>query len=289
MMTGEYKTGLVMEGGAMRGMFTAGVTDVFMENGIEFAGAIGVSAGASFGCNYKSRQAGRAIRYNTKTCHQWRFASLRSWILTGDLYGADYCYHVVPEKFDPFDYEAYNTNPMEFYAVCTDVRTGKPIYHSMPSVDTHSVEWFRASSSMPIVSRIVKHDGELLLDGGISDSIPLQAFEALGYNRNVVILTRPASYVKKPNALMPLIRLVYRRYPKFVEAIAQRHIMYNAETAYVSERERAGATLVIRPEAALPVRPFERNEERLWETYRLGRAQGEARLAQVKEFLGIEN
>ena len=124
------KTGLVLEGGAMRGMFTAGVLDVLMEHNIQLDGAVGVSAGAVFGCNYKSHQIGRTIRYNTEYCTDKRYASFGNLLRTGNLYSEQFCYHTVPEKLDPFDTEAFRENPMDFFVVCTDVRTGEPIYRA---------------------------------------------------------------------------------------------------------------------------------------------------------------
>ena len=168
------KTGLVMEGGALRGLFTAGVIDVLMENGITFDGAIGVSAGATFGCNIKSGQIGRAIRYNVKLCKDRRYFSFWSLILTGNLFGKNFCYHKIPEKIDPFDNDAFEKNPMEFYLVCTDVETGKPVYKKCDRLDGGNLEWVRASASLPLVSEIVEIDGMKLQDGGISDSIPLK-------------------------------------------------------------------------------------------------------------------
>ena len=217
------KTGLVLEGGAMRGLFTAGVIDVMMENGIDFDGMIGVSAGAAFGCNYKSRQPGRALRYNLKYCNDPRYCSYRSLFKTGDMFGADFCYHQIPEELDPFDVEAYENSPMEFHLVCTDVVTGQPVYHQCGSIDNNMLEWLRASASMPLVSRIVRVEGFRLLDGGVSDSIPLKHFEEIGYDRNVVILTQPPGYVKKPNRMLPMIRLAMMNYPRFVDAVAHRH------------------------------------------------------------------
>ena len=226
------KTGLVLEGGAMRGLFSAGVTDVLMEEGITFDGAIGVSAGAAFGCNVKSGQIGRALRYNTTYCNDPRYCSFRSLLKTGDLYGAEFCYSTIPYQLDPFDVEAYNRNPMDFYVVCTDVETGEAIYHNCPESNLESMQWFRASASMPLVSRIVEVGGYRLLDGGIADSIPLEAFEKLGYERNLVILTQPEGYVKKPNKAMPLMRLALGKYPKLLRTIANRHTIYNQQVAY---------------------------------------------------------
>ena len=168
------KTGLVLEGGAMRGMFTAGVLDVLMEHGLTTDGTIGVSAGAVFGCNFKSHQIGRVIRYNTEYCNDKRYASFRNLLRTGNLYSEDFCYHEVPEKLDPFDEEAFRASPMDFFVVCTDLRTGDPIYHKCRSGDAEDVRWMEASASMPLAAKAVRIGHYSLLDGGVADSIPVR-------------------------------------------------------------------------------------------------------------------
>ena len=175
------KTGLVLEGGAMRGMFTAGVLDVLMEHDITVDGAIGVSAGAVFGCNYKSHQIGRTIRYNTQYCNDRRYASFKNLLRTGNLYSEQFCYHDVPEKLDPFDETAFAASPMDFFVVCTDVKTGEPIYHKCRKGDAEDVRWMEASASMPLASKIVQIGHYGLLDGGVADSIPIRFFESIGY------------------------------------------------------------------------------------------------------------
>ncbi len=279
------KTGIVLEGGAMRGLFTAGVTDVLMEEGITFDGAIGVSAGAAFGCNLKSGQIGRALRYNTTYCNDPRYCSFRSLLKTGDLYGAQFCYDEIPYKLDPFDVEAYNRNPMAFYVVCTDVETGKPVYQNCPVSNAESMQWFRASASMPLVSRVVEVGGYHLLDGGVSDSIPLRYFESIGYRRNLVILTQPEGYRKRPNKALPLMRIALRKYPNLINAIAGRHNVYNDQLRYVAQQEAAGAALVLRPKAALPVSHTEKDPEKLREAYRMGRACATENLDRIRAFL----
>lgn len=180
------KKGLIMEGGAMRGMFTAGVIDVMMAHGIELEGAIGVSAGAAFGCNYKSRQIGRVIRYNTRFCQDKRYGNFGVLLKTGNFYSKEFCYEEVPMVHDVFDFDTYECNPMEFYVVATDVETGKAVYHKLKDRHDHGFEWIRASASMPLVSRIVEIDGGRYLDGALADSIPVQFFESIGYDRNIV-------------------------------------------------------------------------------------------------------
>ena len=199
------KHGLVMQGGAMRGLFTAGVIDVLMENNIAFDAAVGVSAGAAFGCNYKSRQIRRAIRYNTRFCRDKRYCSAWSLIRTGDMFGAEFCYHTLPEKLDMFDKDAFNASPMDFWVVCTDITTGKAIYHKCGDICYDELEWIRASASLPLAARVVEVGGHRMLDGGIADVLPLRFMESRGCERNVVILTQPRDYVKQPTSMMKLI------------------------------------------------------------------------------------
>ena len=281
------KKGLVLEGGAMRGMFTCGVTDVMMEHGITFDGMIGVSAGAAFGCNYKSGQAGRAIRYNKRFCREPKFCSIRSLLKTGDLYGNEFCWHTLPDKLDVFDREAYRANPMAFYAVCTDLDTGRAVYRRCDTGDDTDLEWMRASSSMPLVSRPVVIGERKLLDGGVSDSIPLKFFEHIGYEKNVVILTQPEDYEKKPQKQFSLIRMALRRYPNLVKAIARRYIRYNQTLAYIREAEAQGRAFVVRPPEKLQIGSVEHNPDRLEEVYQIGRKTGEQCIGEMQKFLEV--
>ena len=279
------KKGLIMEGGAMRGMFTAGVTDVMMEHQITFDGAMGVSAGAVFGCNFKSMQPGRVIRYNAAYCNNPQYAGLRTFLSTGDIFGEQFCYHDIPEHLDPFDYEAYRKNPMEFYVVVTDAKTGQARYRRIDTCDEKEMLWMRASASMPIVSRPVKVDGYELLDGGVADSIPVQKMEALGYDRNVVILTQPASYVKGKNQLMPLAIAVLHRYPAMIDAMEHRHEHYNETLQYIREKEENKELFVIRPPKKLQVGKVERNRQKLLDAYRIGRETMKEHLRGLEKFL----
>lgn len=279
------KKGLIMEGGAMRGMFTAGVIDVMMEAGIEFDGAIGVSAGACFGCNYKSKQIGRVIRYNTRFCNDKRYSGFHLLLKEGNIFSTDFCYNVVPTQYDVFDFDTYEANPMEFYVVCTDIETGEAVYHRYDGLEDHGFDWIRASASMPLVSQIVEIEGRKYLDGGIADSIPVSFFESIGYDRNVAILTQPEDYVKRKNPLMPLVRAKYRDYPKLVEAMEKRDIYYNVALRYVEQREAAGELLVIRPESKLDISKVEKDPEKLKEVYVQGRLAATKKLNEIKEYL----
>ena len=281
------KTGLVLEGGAMRGMYTAGVLDIFMENNITVDGTIGVSAGATFGCNFKSRQIGRSIRYNMKYSRDPRYVGLRSLIKTGDLYGADFCYKEIPNKLDIFDVETYKNNPMDFYVVTTDVNTGKPIYHSCPNGDSRDIEWYRASASMPFVSRIVTIDGREMLDGGIADSIPIHKFREMGYEKNIVILTQHNGYRKKKNSMLPLIKLkMGKKYPNLVHDLAVRHEVYNQTLDDLKKLESHGEVYIIQPKNPITIHRTERNPEKLKNLYDTGRKEGLEHLENVKKFLG---
>lgn len=277
--------GLVLEGGAMRGMFTAGVIDVMMEAGVCYDGAIGVSAGAAFGCNYKSGQIGRVIRYNTAFCRDKRYCGLRCLLRTGSLYSPTFCYHTVPNEYDIFDGEAYEQSPMAFYVVTTDLETGEPIYRRCDKAGDEFFEWIRASSSLPLVSRPVVIDGKPMLDGGMSDSIPLRYFESIGYEKNVVVLTRPRDYRKTPTEHLRLMRHALRKYPKAYEAMVKRHEVYNETLDYIAAREEAGKTLVIAPHAPLDAGSMERDPDKLRAVYKIGRERGQETLAAVKRFL----
>lgn len=278
------KKGLVLEGGAMRGMFTAGVLDVLMEQNVQVDGVIGVSAGAVFGCNYISKQIGRTIRYNMKYSGDKRYCSIRSLIRTGDLYGAEFCYHKLPTELDVFDVETFKNSSTEFYVVCTDVVTGEIVYHKCTDAGYKDLEYMRASASMPLASRVVEMDGKKMLDGGIADSIPLKYFESIGYNKNLVILTQPADFVKEKNKAIPLFKLFMRKYPKVAELMADRHNVYNDTVKYVRQKEKQGEVFVICPEEALPIGRTEKDPAKLKQVYEIGRRAGEKYLQEVIEF-----
>lgn len=279
------KIGLVMEGGAMRGLFTAGVIDVLMENQITFDGAIGVSAGAAFGCNFKSRQIGRVIRYNTKYCRDPRYGSFRSLLKTGDIYSKEFAYGELPNVLDPFDTKAFSENPMEFYVVATNIETGLPVYHKCETGTGEDMDWIQASASMPLVSHPVEIGGKLLLDGGMSDSVPLAYFQSIGYQKNVVILTRPEDYRKKKNKLMPVIRVRMHQYPNMIETLAYRHIMYNDEIAYIRKQKELGNTFIIEPREALHIGPVEHDPKELLRVYETGRKTAMEHLPALQAFL----
>ena len=278
------KKGLVLEGGAMRGLFTAGIIDVMMEAGVEPDGLIGVSAGAAFGCNYKSRQPGRAVRYNTRFAKDPRYSGVWSLLKTGNYFNADFGYRIIPTKYDIFDNEAFEQNPMEFYAVCTDVLTGKAVYKKLEKSNQLTYDWIRASASMPLASKVVELEGQKLLDGGVADSIPLEYFESIGYERNVVILTQPEGYQKQHNHLMPLMRMALKKYPNMIEALDKRHLMYNQQLEYVQKAECEGRCLVIRPEDKLPIGHISHDPEEMRHVYNIGQNAGKEYIKRIKKF-----
>ena len=269
----------------MRGLFSAGVMDAFLENDIVFDGVIGVSAGAAFGCNYISKQKGRVLRYNTRFSKDKRYCSLRSLIKTGDLYNADFCYHEIPDHLDVLDTETFTHNPAEFVVVCTDVLTGRPVYQKLEKMDYTDLEWMRASASMPLASKIVRIDSFRLLDGGIADAIPIKHFEERGYDRNIVILTRPEGYAKTKTKFMPLFKIAFRKYPKFIDALEHRHEVYNETLEHIRQKEKQGDLIAIRPAEALPIGKVEHNADKMRAVHTIGYQTGQKYAERIKEFL----
>lgn len=278
------KTGLVLEGGAMRGMYTAGVLDVFMEHGVHFDGIIGVSAGAVFGVNYLSGQRGRVIRYNCRFNTDKNYMGVGCLLKTGNYFNTEYAYYRVPRELDLFDDETYMSSGVPFYAVVTNVETGEAEYMRVESV-LGQMETLRASASMPFASKPVEINGKKYLDGGVTDSIPFEKFAEMGYEKQVVILTRDMSYRKKPmNGA--LISLFYRKYPEFRRRLKNRHIVYNESIHKLAELEKAGRAFVIRPSAPIEISRTEREPERLKQVYALGRADAERELERLGKYLG---
>lgn len=277
------KTGLVLEGGGCRGIYVAGVLDVFMEHDLKFDGVIGNSAGAIHGCSYMSDQKGRSLRYYKNYCGDYRFMSIRSWLRSGNLVDTEFCYHELPEKLDIYDNQAFLRNPVPFHVVCTNVETGRAEYPRITDMAAQ-IDYIRASASMPYVSQIVEIDGKKYLDGGCSDSIPVQAFRDMGYGRNVLVLTQPADYRKKPE-FAGLAKLVYRKYPDFAAALEQRYLGYNQTAEAILQMERAGEVFVIRPEKRLEIGRIEHDPAITERVYDLGREDALKQLDALKNWL----
>lgn len=283
MIMSEMK-GLVLEGGGFRGMYTCGVIDVFMENGICFDEVVGVSAGAAFGCNIKSKQIGRALRYNKRFCQDSRYSGLKSFIKTGDLYNKEFAYGIVPTILDPFDTKTFRENPLKFTVVCTDIHTGNPVYHEILNGDATDIEWIRASASIPIVSKPVKLDGFELLDGGVSDSIPVNWMLERS-TKTVVVLTRDKSYRKEPMNYIKLLKRAFKEYPNLTKALENRYIVYNKTLDQIEQLEREGKVFVIRPSKPIACAMIEKDPDHLQEIYDIGRRDALHYLEDLKKYL----
>lgn len=279
------KTGLVLEGGAMRGMFTAGVLDVFLENNITVDCVVGVSAGALFGVNYLSGQNGRVIRYNKRFNSDKDYMGIRPLLREGNIFSTEYAYDRVPRKLDPFDDEAFMKSGVPFYAVTTDVESGETRYVRINSV-FEQMDTLRASGSMPFVSKPVVINGRKYLDGGISDSIPFEWLSEQGCDKLIVILTRDMEYRKK-SMNKALIKTYGLKYPKVAEMLLNRHTLYNKSVELLKEWEAEGKAFVIRPSKTIDIGRIEKNPEELQSVYDLGRSDGKAVLGALGEYLGV--
>jgi predicted patatin/cPLA2 family phospholipase len=267
-----YPHALILEGGGLRGNYTAGVLDAFLDHGLEFPCLIGVSAGAGMSCSFVSKQKGRNFYILKNFRNDPRYLSIRSFLKTGDYFGLNFIYHELPDKYTPFDLECFLASPARFISVCTDCETGEPVYlEKGPEI----LDMMRASSAMPFVSRIVEFGGRKLLDGGISDAIPLKKAISEGYRKNIVILTNPAGYHRK-EVLHPPSWLFYRKYPRFIEALKHYVEKYNQSLAFAEEEAAAGRALLIRPSVDLHVSRIDKDVAKLVSLYELGLKDGEA-------------
>lgn len=275
---------LVLEGGAMRSMFTAGVLDTFMDEGLFFDTTIGVSAGALVGYNYVAGQRGRCAYLNLKYCCDWRALTLRSFVQTGNAYGREFNFDLIPNEFDPFPYDAYRASKMRLIAVSSNLDTGEADYHELTD-PKEDIPYLISSSSMPLVSQIVEIDGKKLVDGGTCDSIPITYSLITGAKKHVVVCTHPADYVRKPEKLMPLIRKKYDDYPHFIERSQNRHVDYNRAKRALVRMHEAGLAFLICPEKPVEVSNMERDQEKLLDLYEQGVAVANACLPQLKAYL----
>lgn len=275
--------GLVLEGGGMRGLYTAGVLDTLMNEEIKVGGMVTVSAGALFGINYASGQKGRALRYNKTYIKDKRYMGIRQLIKTGDIISKDFAYYTVPFTLDVFDEHAFKQSGIDFYATVTNMETGQAEYKRITE-PFKEMEILRASGSMPFVSKPIKLDGTYYLDGGVADSIPFEKAKELGFNKRLVILTRPLAYRKtKPNSF--LIDRWYRHYPEFKETLKNRYLNYNNTVEKVTEEEKRGNTFVIRPSQTIPIKRLERDPDKLQAMYDLGVKDTLERLEELKKYV----
>ena len=277
------KVGLVLEGGAMRGLYTAGVLDIFLDNNIKVDGIIGVSAGVLFGSNYPSKQRGRVLRYNKNYIKDKRYMSFHSLLTTGNFVNKDFSFYELPFKLDIFDEKAFEDSNIDFYATVTNVDSGKAEYIKVKNV-FEQMEVFRATSALPYMSEMIELDTGKYLDGGISDSIPVEKCKELGYDKIIVVLTRPKEYrKKKSNGL--LAKIAYRKYPQLVQAINNRYKNYNDCIEKVIDMENKKEIFVIRPTKTIKIKRMEKNPDKLQEMYNLGIKDAENIIDELKTYL----
>lgn len=278
------KTCLVLEGGAMRGMYTAGVLDTLMQNNIKFDAIIGVSAGALFGINYKSNQKGRAYRYNMRYINDKEYIGLYSYLTTGNIMNKSFCFDKLVNELDKFDYQAFKNNKTKFYVVVTNLLTGTPEYQELTDLnDQNQMEYLRASGSMQYVSKTVKINNNYYLDGATGDSIPIKYMEKLGFNKIIVVGTRPEGYQKqyKPQPS----KIFYKKYPKFIKALSNRPSMYNETIKYIEKKANNHEIIFIRPSQDLKVKRIEKNKKKLSSLYTLGQNNTKEIISTINKYL----
>ena len=276
--------GLVLEGGAMRGLYTAGVLDVFLDNNIKVDGIIGVSAGVLFGVNYLSKQKGRAIRYNKKFAKDKRYMGMRSFLTTGNIINKDFAYYEIPFKIDVFDEKTFEKSNTDFWATVTNIETGEAEYLKLTNV-FEQMELLRATSAMPIVSEIIEINGKKYLDGGVSDSIPVEKCKSMGYDKIIVVLTRTIEYRKK-KASSTLAKIKYKEYPKLIETMENRYKKYNETVEKIIDMENKKEIFVIRPSKDLKIKRIEKDVDKLQAMYDLGVSDCKKQLEDLKEYIG---
>ena len=276
------KVALVLEGGAMRGLYTAGVLDVFMKNNVKVNTIFGVSAGALFGINYKSGQIGRALRYNLKYAHDKRYMGMYSLLTTGDVMNREFCFNKLVYELDPLDFETYNSSDVKFYAVVTNVETGKAEYIEISDAK-RDMEYLRASGSMPFVSNLVEINGNKYLDGAVADPIPFKKALDMDYEKIIVIQTRPADYIKSKSRLP--YGLVYKKYPEFVKTAKSAYINYNETLDLIRKYEKEGKIIVLRPSEKIKMRRVEKNLSKLQAIYDVGVKDCNNNLSRIKEYI----
>ncbi|MFD3448981.1 patatin family protein [Microbacteriaceae bacterium 4G12] len=277
--------GLVLEGGGMKGLYTAGVLEFFMENDLYFPYVIGVSAGACMAATYLSRQKGRNKKVNTELVSDPRYISFRNFVRKRELFGMDFLFDEVPNKIVPFDFETFLNGAEQFVVGTTDCETGEAVYYNKREHGNDILKIIRASSSVPFIAPAVEYDQKKLLDGGITDPIPIQKAQADGYEKNVVIMTKPAGFIKDPSKLYSLAKWLYRRYPNVANHLAQHYEIYNCTISHLCSEKQKENFFVIQPSVPLPVSGLERNKEKLVHLYELGYNDAKNQYEQLKQWI----
>ena len=281
-------TALVVEGGGLRGSYSGGILDILADKEIKFGGAAGTSAGATHLCSFLSGQIERNFRIDTIISKSHRYMGLGNLLFTGDYFAFDYCYKQVPYKIDPFDFDKFTEQcqETEFRVCMTDVETGRAVYpRIMDYRNEDEMNYIRASASLPLLSKIVEIHGKKYLDGGVADSIPFEAMFKKGFERAVVILTRPLGYRKKISKALPLIKFAFRHHPKFVEAVATRHIRYNQTLDKLAKLEAEGKVFIFRPSRLIKISDIEKNKKKIAKLYELGKEDAHAKMPELLKFL----
>lgn len=279
-----YQAGLVLEGGGMKGVYTAGVLDFFLDKGLEFSSVYGVSAGACHMCSYLSKQRGRALDVGIDYLDNKNYCSAYSLLTTGDLFNVKTAYHLIPDYLNPYDYEAFHRYEGKAYAVVTNIISGQPEYIRIRDMK-EDIDAIRASASLPLVSRNVRIGEGLYLDGGISDPVPIQKSILDGNRKNVVVLTKEEGFVRKPSEHLELVRLRYLRYPKVYELMAKRHIVYNSMLDYLKRQQENGQAFVLRPKVKSSVGRIEKDAEKLKALYEEGYHDAEENFELLQSYL----
>lgn len=282
------KTALILEGGGMRGLYTNGVLDYFLNQNLEFDMVTGVSAGAGCACSYLSKQFGRGATINIDYMQDKEYFSMRNLFRYKGAFNMKMMFTTIPNSLNRFDYKTFHNNPTVFYAVCTDIETGKPFYKRIINMRS-DYEYLQASMSLPFISSIVEKEGRKLLDGGISDSIPYQFAFDQGYDKCVVVLTQCSSYKKGKNNLIPLMKTTYRQYPKMIQAMENRHIQYNESLEKLYELEKQGKVFIIQPQKSVDISRLEKNPEKLRKLYHEGYHDCEVCFSKLLQYLKSEN
>lgn len=279
-----FEAGLVLEGGGMKGVFTAGVLDFFLDKGIEFKNIYGVSAGACTMSSYVSKQRGRALETMTDYLGSKRYMGAYSLLTTGDIFGVDFSYDLVPNYLNPFDYETFKKYEGNAYAVVTNIVTGEAEYIKLKDMET-DVEYVRASSSLPLVSRNVEINGNKYLDGGMADSIPIRKSEADGNVKNIVVMTKPVGYRREKEKALAAFKARYIKYPKVYELMKNRHIVYNETVDYIEKRAREKKLILLRPLDDIYIDRLEKDSDKLTALYNEGYKEAENRYEEIMEYL----
>lgn len=259
-------SGIVIEGGGMRGVYTAGVLDFFMEKDLYFEDCYAVSAGACHASSYYSKQIGRSLKVILDYINDKRYCSVDSLIKTGDMFGVEMLYNQIPNELIPYDYDAFNKFKCNFYSVVTNCKTGKAEYIKIKDMKRDIIA-IRASSSLPLLSRIVEINGEEYLDGGITDSIPIKKSIEDGHKKNIVILTRNNTYRKSKSKFLHPFKIKYKRYPNLVKAIENRYKMYNDTIDFIEEKRKSGEVFVIQPKKPVNISRVEKDKSKLKALY----------------------